>query len=362
MVNHRHKKEKTAKLAAKYVGPYCVLQVFPNHTYLLGHDGQHSVENETRLKLYVGPTDSRAEAPVLLEPTRRKTMMGRAPPRPKFKIETLRHLQLPSSQPPRPDTNAERQLDTRPESQPVPVMARPEPSDNYPQLTADNDPAVPDDIGNNEPTTASCPRTRLTPPERKYDHTSSAPKSQSQIWVTPRKETNQSPPKLPNGSKLDSTVDNTIQQESEHIRERPRKYNRHVISEARPESPPTDPQDVFIIQEPIIIPSHGSNGEDPLANLPAPLTSFKTTDGHPQHYVISKYPRKLPIKCTKSAGISRKTLKTIQQVKRLQTFVSQLPSRSRVVTHPATTKTDENSAKKPETRVRGIAKLSTSTH
>ena len=79
MVNKRLKKGQTAKLAPKYVGPYKIMQVFPNRTYQLARDGQASVENEIRLKKFVGPLDPRAEAPVVLEPKRRKQMMGRLP-------------------------------------------------------------------------------------------------------------------------------------------------------------------------------------------------------------------------------------------------------------------------------------------
>jgi transposase InsO family protein len=79
MINKRLKKGQTAKLAPKYVGPYKVLQVFPNRTYQIGRDGQASIENERRLKAFHGPADPRAEAPVQLEPVRRKPMMGRPP-------------------------------------------------------------------------------------------------------------------------------------------------------------------------------------------------------------------------------------------------------------------------------------------
>lgn len=69
MVNKRVGKNRSSKLAPKFVGPYKILQAFPNHTYELARDGQSSIESETRLKAFHGPQgDKRAEAPVLLEP------------------------------------------------------------------------------------------------------------------------------------------------------------------------------------------------------------------------------------------------------------------------------------------------------
>jgi transposase InsO family protein len=94
MANRKLKKGQTAKLAEKYVGPYKVIQVFPNRTYHIARDGQASIENETRLKKYYGPLDPRAEAPVKLEPTRRKAMMGRpAVPRKPIHPAVLNKLQ-----------------------------------------------------------------------------------------------------------------------------------------------------------------------------------------------------------------------------------------------------------------------------
>jgi hypothetical protein len=92
MVNKRLKKGQTAKLAPKFLGPYKILQVYPNRTYKLSRDGQTSVESEGRLKTFHGPDDPRAEAPLLLEPTRRKLMMGRPAPPPKLNVKTLKEI------------------------------------------------------------------------------------------------------------------------------------------------------------------------------------------------------------------------------------------------------------------------------
>ena len=48
--------------------------------------------NEARLQLYHRPGDPRAQAPLVLEPTRRNPMMGRPAPQPTFDIGALRDL------------------------------------------------------------------------------------------------------------------------------------------------------------------------------------------------------------------------------------------------------------------------------
>lgn len=44
------KKGTNLELQPKFVGPYSVVQVFHNHTYLIHRSGQSSVQNECRLK------------------------------------------------------------------------------------------------------------------------------------------------------------------------------------------------------------------------------------------------------------------------------------------------------------------------
>jgi hypothetical protein len=48
----RHKKGQTAKLQPKYRGPYPVIEVSDNGTYVIEQNGKSSRENESRLKLY----------------------------------------------------------------------------------------------------------------------------------------------------------------------------------------------------------------------------------------------------------------------------------------------------------------------
>jgi len=52
MINYRRRRGQAAKLQLKFVGPYTVVEVMPNHTYKLECSGQVSIQNETPLKLY----------------------------------------------------------------------------------------------------------------------------------------------------------------------------------------------------------------------------------------------------------------------------------------------------------------------
>jgi len=78
MTSHRRWLGKAAKLQPKFVGPYCVIEVMPNHTYNVEHVGQVSVQHEARLKSYRASPDAAGQAPPLLEPMCRSTMRGRA--------------------------------------------------------------------------------------------------------------------------------------------------------------------------------------------------------------------------------------------------------------------------------------------
>jgi len=66
-----------AKLQQKFVGPYCVIEVMPNHTYKVDHSGQVSVQNKAHLKPYRVSPDAAGQAPPLLESARGPTMRGR---------------------------------------------------------------------------------------------------------------------------------------------------------------------------------------------------------------------------------------------------------------------------------------------
>jgi len=52
MISRRGRCGQVAKLQQKFVGPYCMTKVMPNHTYKVERSGQVSILNEARLKLY----------------------------------------------------------------------------------------------------------------------------------------------------------------------------------------------------------------------------------------------------------------------------------------------------------------------
>jgi len=52
MTGHRWRRRQSAKLQAKFVDPYCVIEALPNHTYKVERFGQISVQNEVCLKPY----------------------------------------------------------------------------------------------------------------------------------------------------------------------------------------------------------------------------------------------------------------------------------------------------------------------
>ena len=74
--NKRRKKGINPKLQAKFVGPYEVIRIYPNHTYDIERQGQWSRQNECRLKLYTPCTVPSGKAPATLEPSRRPHMKG----------------------------------------------------------------------------------------------------------------------------------------------------------------------------------------------------------------------------------------------------------------------------------------------
>jgi len=76
MVNYRRRRGQPAKLQPKFVGPYAVVEVMPNHTYKIERSGQVSIQNEARLKPYWASPDA-VEAPLpLLEPGGRQRVGG----------------------------------------------------------------------------------------------------------------------------------------------------------------------------------------------------------------------------------------------------------------------------------------------
>ncbi|XP_067928171.1 uncharacterized protein [Watersipora subatra] len=74
--NKRRRKGEHPKLRAKFVGPYRVVNSFPNHTYEIEARGQTSIQNECRLKLYRGDEEELGKAPGLREPALRPNMKG----------------------------------------------------------------------------------------------------------------------------------------------------------------------------------------------------------------------------------------------------------------------------------------------
>jgi len=52
VVNGRRRQRPAAKLQPKFVGPYAVVEVMPNHTYKVERSGKVSIQNEARLKPY----------------------------------------------------------------------------------------------------------------------------------------------------------------------------------------------------------------------------------------------------------------------------------------------------------------------
>ena len=70
MKNHRKRRGDCQKLQPKFVGPFKVLEAFPNHTYRIAQSGQESVQNESRLKRFLPCSYKTGRAPVLVEPSR----------------------------------------------------------------------------------------------------------------------------------------------------------------------------------------------------------------------------------------------------------------------------------------------------
>jgi len=75
MTSLRRQRGQAAKLQPKFVGPYCVIEVMPNHTYKVERLDQVSNQNEARLKLYRASPDAVGQPP-FLELVRHPTMRG----------------------------------------------------------------------------------------------------------------------------------------------------------------------------------------------------------------------------------------------------------------------------------------------
>jgi len=105
MINYRRRRGQAAKLQPKFVGPYAVVEVMPNHTYKLERSGQVSIQNETRLKPYWASPDAVGEAPpLLLEPRRQTTTRGRQRHGPEYEVVVPRAEDLARNERPLPLT------------------------------------------------------------------------------------------------------------------------------------------------------------------------------------------------------------------------------------------------------------------
>ena len=97
--NRRRRKGDNSKLQPKFVGPYKVVKVFDNHTYLIDRQGQDSVQNECRLKLYHPCPEEAGKAPTALEPRRRPNMKGTTRHRPRCQGDDVEVLPLEKDNP-----------------------------------------------------------------------------------------------------------------------------------------------------------------------------------------------------------------------------------------------------------------------
>ena len=74
--NKRRQKGHCPKLQPKFVGPYTVLEAYPNHTYKTEQNGQVSVQNKKRLKMHTLSSCQAGQAPVFNELQKRPNMKG----------------------------------------------------------------------------------------------------------------------------------------------------------------------------------------------------------------------------------------------------------------------------------------------
>ena len=103
------------------MGLYHVLEAYDNHTYKIERQGQSSVQNEVRPKLYHPCAAEPGQAPVNLEAKRRPNMKGAL--RRKRREEATKEPEVPLDFPPVPESEAE----TTPEAvtQKTELMAEP---------------------------------------------------------------------------------------------------------------------------------------------------------------------------------------------------------------------------------------------
>lgn len=112
MVNKRVRKGESRKLSPKFVDPYEVLRVMENRSYQTSREGQTSLQNERRLKLFCAAEDPRGQAPLVLEPKCAGQMAGRpAPTKPIIRRDSIPLCVLPSAGVDRPVNSRMGQLE-----------------------------------------------------------------------------------------------------------------------------------------------------------------------------------------------------------------------------------------------------------
>jgi hypothetical protein len=101
LLNKRRRKGENPKLQPRFVGPYKIIEARKNHTYRIERQGQSSVQNEGRLKLYRECTEPTGKAPTTLEPRRRPNMKGATRQQPKNAelLPEVPPLELPAQLP-----------------------------------------------------------------------------------------------------------------------------------------------------------------------------------------------------------------------------------------------------------------------
>ena len=137
--NRRRKKGESNKLQQKFVGPYQVTEAYSNHTYKIERQGQSSVQNELRLKLYHACAAEPGQAPTSLEARRRPNMKGAI--RQKEREKLLEEIDISTEFPAVPEPNSETATEpgppvTEPAAEPAaepavatgPRVAAPEPA------------------------------------------------------------------------------------------------------------------------------------------------------------------------------------------------------------------------------------------
>jgi len=104
MVNYRRRRGQATKLQPKFVGPYAVVEVMPNHTYKIERSVQVFIQNEARLKPYWASPDAVGEASALLEPRRQMTISGQRQHEPEYEVVVPREEDLARNERPLPLT------------------------------------------------------------------------------------------------------------------------------------------------------------------------------------------------------------------------------------------------------------------